>query len=202
VFSGKEPTKQPLKLWENEFFNESIGPVYDLKQPSMGDLPEAKLRERTDGVLLVNGRPVHHDYVLADDDVPLAGRIVARDVRKKLALRRTGGPLRMAFHVRGLYPEDTWSGKHVTYTRLHCSGGALTVQLQSDAALFARPQTVSAAGRSVMVEPTEEATLTVPLRPRNGVCRAVFTVTPTAVAGGGDGRVLGAHFLAFRYSAP
>jgi hypothetical protein len=48
----------------------------------------------------------------------------------------------------------------------------------------------------------DDATLTVPLRPRNGVCRAVFTVTPTAVPGPSDLRVLGVHFLAFRYSAP
>jgi hypothetical protein len=30
----------------------------------------------------------------------------------------------------------------------------------------------------------------------------VFTVTPTAVPGGADQRVLGAHFLEFRYAAP
>jgi glycosyltransferase involved in cell wall biosynthesis len=202
VFSGKEPTKQPLTLWENEFFNESIGPVYDLKQPSMGDLPETKLRERADGVLLADGRPVRHDYVLVDEEVPLAGRIVARDLRRGLALRRTGGALRMAFHIRGLYPEDTWSGKRVTYTRLRCRGGTLTVRLTSDAALFTRAQTVRSGGRSVTLEPTDTASLTVPLRPRDGVCRAVFTVTPTAVAGGGDGRILGAHFESFRFRAP
>ena len=43
------------------------------------------------------------------------------------------------------------------------------------------------------------------LRPRNGVCRAVFTVAPTAVPalverGSTDTRVLGARFLAFEYS--
>jgi hypothetical protein len=47
----------------------------------------------------------------------------------------------------------------------------------------------------------------VPLRPRNGVCRVVYTVTPTAVPalvlkGSSDSRELGAHFLAFRYAAP
>jgi hypothetical protein len=42
----------------------------------------------------------------------------------------------------------------------------------------------------------------VPLRPENGTCRAVFTVTPTAVPGGTDMRVLGAHFDAFDYRAP
>ena len=50
--------------------------------------------------------------------------------------------------------------------------------------------------------PSDDATLTVPLEPRNGICRTVFAVTPTAVPGPADPRVLGVHFLAFRYSAP
>jgi hypothetical protein len=45
--------------------------------------------------------------------------------------------------------------------------------------------------------------LRVPLEPRDGVCRVDFTVTPTAVPaqvlGGGDERVLGAHFDGFQY---
>jgi hypothetical protein len=54
----------------------------------------------------------------------------------------------------------------------------------------------------VTFSPADTATLTVPLRPQNGLCRVVFTVSPTAVPGKGDQRVLGAHFLAFRYSGP
>jgi glycosyltransferase involved in cell wall biosynthesis len=202
VFSGSNPTYQPLTLWENEFYNRSIGPVYDLKQRSMGDLPETKLAERPDGVLLADGRPVRHAYVLSEESVPLAGPIVARDVRRGMALRRTDGVLAIGYRVRGLYPNDTWSGKRVVYTRLRCTGGAVTAALASDVHLFSRPQTVSSAGRSVTFSPAGTATLTVPLRPQNGVCRAVFTVTPTAVPGKGDSRVLGVHFLAFRYAAP
>jgi glycosyltransferase involved in cell wall biosynthesis len=202
VFSGRNPTYQPLTLWENEFYNRSIGPVYDLKQPSMGDLPETKLTERPDGVLLAHGRPVRHAYVLSEESVPLAGRIVARDVRRGMALRRTDGVLAIGYRVRGLYPNDTWSGKRVVYTRLRCTGGRVTADLASDVHLFASPQTVRAAGRSVTFSPAETATLTAPLRPQNGVCRVVFTVSPTAVPGKGDPRVLGVHFLAFRYSAP
>jgi hypothetical protein len=54
----------------------------------------------------------------------------------------------------------------------------------------------------VTFDPSQSAHLTAPLKPRNGVCRVVFTVTPTAVPGGGDKRVLGAHFLTFLYNAP
>jgi hypothetical protein len=84
------------------------------------------------------------------------------------------------------------------------------VDLQSDPHLFHRPQTVVArsAGRTVRttVDPrAKPATLEVPLaRGRGGVCRVRFSVTPTAVPariqpGSTDTRVLGVHFLAFRY---
>jgi hypothetical protein len=59
----------------------------------------------------------------------------------------------------------------------------------------------------VTFAPSNVGRLSVPLHPREGTCRVVFTVTPTAVPaivlpGSEDTRVLGAHFLAFRYSAP
>ena len=202
VFSGKDPTHHPNTLWENEFFNRSIGPVYDLRQPSMGGLPETKVTERSDGVLLANGEPVRHTYVLTEEAVPIAGSIVARDERKGMALRRTDGPVRIGYRVRGLYPNDTWSGKRVTYTRLRCTGGSVTAQLSRDPNLISRPQTVRAEGRSLTFRSGNEASLTVPLRPHDGVCRAVFTVSPTVVPGPADPRVLGVHFLAFLYSAP
>jgi hypothetical protein len=77
----------------------------------------------------------------------------------------------------------------------------------SDARLFSRSQTVSAAGRTVRFDPTGVGRLTVPLRPRDGVCRVTFTVTPTAVPalvqpGSGDGRRLGARFVEFAYRGP
>jgi hypothetical protein len=206
VFSGSHPTEQPLTLWENEFYNRSIGPVYDLRQQSMGGLPETPVRERPDGVLLADGRPVRHEYVLSEESVPLAGSVVARDARKGMVLRRTDGTIAIAFRVSGVYA-DAWSGHRVTYTRLRCKGGKVTAAAASDARLFSRAQTISSSGRSVTFAPSESADFTVPLHPRDGVCRAVFTVTPTAVParvrpGSTDTRVLGARFLAFLYSAP
>jgi hypothetical protein len=168
----------------------------------MGDLPETKVTERPDGVLLANGRPVRHAYVLSEDSVPLAGNVVARDQRRGMVVRRTDGLVAIGYRVRGLYPNDTWSGKRVEYTRLRCRGGRVTAELTSDAHLFSGPQTVRAAGRSVTFGPGGTTTLTVPLRPQGGVCSVVFTVSPTAVPGKGDPRVLGAHFLAFRYAGP
>jgi hypothetical protein len=119
-----------------------------------------------------------------------------------MALRRTDGLVRIGYRVRGLYPNDTWSGRRVTYTRLRCAGGAVTAQLRRDPNLVSRPQTVRADGRSVTFGSNDEATLAVPLHPRHGVCVATFTVSPTAVPGPADPRVLGVHFLEFRYAAP
>jgi hypothetical protein len=202
VFSGKDTRHHPDTLWENEFYNRSIGPVYDLRQPSMGGLPETHVTQRADGVLLADGKPVRHAYVLSEEGVPLAGAVVARDDLKGMALRRTHGFVRIGYRVQGLYPNDTWSGKRVTYTRLRCVGGAVTAHMLRDTKLVSGRQTVRAGGRSVTFGSSDEASLTVPLRPLNGVCRAVFTVTPTAVPGPADPRVLGVHFLEFRYAAP
>jgi len=208
VFSGRDPTLQPLPLWENEFWNRSVGPVYDLRQPSMGGLPETRIHERADGVLLFpDGRPVRSEYVLTDTSVPLAGNVIGLDEVRGMVLRRTeDGVAAIASRVRGTFP-DGWSGRHVTYTRLRCRGGTVTAVVASDDKLFSRPQTVTAAGRSVTFDPGDVGRLTVPLRPRAGVCRVTFTVSPTAVPavaepGSADARELGARFAEFEYRAP
>jgi glycosyltransferase involved in cell wall biosynthesis len=198
----------PLRLWENEFFNRSVGHVYDLHGPSPGTLPETPLTQGADGTLLAHGDPVAARYVLADRRVPLAGGVIAQDEGTGMVLRRLAGPLRIAYRITGLYPEDTWSGKQATYTRLQCAGGRLAVEVAGDATLFAGRQTVSAEGRSVSFQPSQTASLTVPMRRRaDGTCRAVFTASPTAIPalvlkGSSDTRTLGAHFTSFRYTAP
>jgi glycosyltransferase involved in cell wall biosynthesis len=208
VYSGRDPTQQPLPLWENEFFNRSVGPVYDLKQPSMGGLPETHVTHRADGVLLLpSGAPVRSRYVLTDTSVPLAGKVIGIDEVRGTVLRRTpDGLVAIASRVDGTYP-DGWSGRHVTYTRLRCRGGSVTAVIASDDKLFSRAQTVSASGRSVTFDPSDVGRLTVPLRPRDGVCRVTFTVSPTAVPalaepGSADARRLGARFVEFSYRGP
>jgi hypothetical protein len=122
-------------------------------------------------------------------------------------LRRTeDGLVAIAYRLRGTYP-DGWSGPRVTYTRPRCRGGSVTAVVASDDKLFSRAQTVSAAGRSVTFAPSTVGHLTVPLQPRAGVCRVMFTVSPTAVPalaqpGSTDTRSLGARFVEFSYRAP
>lgn len=206
VYSGKDPTQQPLPLWENEFWNRSVGPVYYLRQPSMGGLPETRVTPGADGVLtLPNDAPVRSRYVLSDTTVPLAGKIIGRDEVRGIVLLRTDGTVGIAYRTAGIYP-DGWSGRSVEYTRLRCRGGSVTAVFASDDKLFSRPQTVSAVGRRATFAPGDVGHLTVPLRPRNGVCRVTFAVSPTAipavVRGTPDGRRLGARFIEFAYRAP
>jgi hypothetical protein len=198
VWSGRTDA---FTLWENEFFNRSIGRVYELASPLGGGLPATEVRvdERT-GALLP---PARAEYALTDESVPLAGTVVARDQPKHMVLFRVDGPLRETQLVSGLYP-DTWSGSEVVYTRLHCSGGSVSAQVSSDPRLFHRAQTLRAFGRVVrrfVVSPTQQRTVRVPLLPTGGDrCTARFTVFTTAVPGKGDTRELGLHFAGFTYS--
>jgi hypothetical protein len=154
---------------------------------------------------------VRSPYVLTDGTFGLAGRVVASDERKGMLLYRVTGPLRQTARVEGLYPQDTWSGKRVTYTRTSCTGGSLTVTLTEDPGLYRRPQVVSAfvAGRLVgRAEVAGAATkqLTVPMLPLRGTCVVHFvmqrTLIPAVVTGGEnpDPRALGIHFSSFSYS--
>lgn len=204
IWSGNT---DPHVIWENEIFNRSIGAVYDVGYRLNGDLPETAVQvDRQTGVMRANGKPVRSPYVLTDGSVQLAGTVVAEDARKGVFLYRVTGPLRQTSRVSGLYPNDTWSGPTVTYTRLDCRGGSLTVRLQSDPSLFSKPQTVSSGGRRIRVAPTATRLFTVPLERVGRTCVARFRVSPTAVPAvatkgvNPDARVLGIHFTAFDYA--
>jgi hypothetical protein len=212
IWSGRSDA---FTLWQNEFFNRSVGRVYELENPLGGGLPSTAVAiGRTDGLLRdPDGRPIRASYALTDEFVPLAGRVVARDRPKGMLLLKTRGALRATQVVSGLYTGDTWSGRTATYERLRCRGGSVAVDLVSDGQLFPEGQIVTArrAGRVVArtrVDPSTPAMLTVPLRRgRGGRCRIVFRVTPTAVPrgiipGSTDVRRLGIHFERFDYLAP
>jgi hypothetical protein len=212
LWSGRSDA---FTLWQNEFFNRSVGRVYELENPLGGGLPSTAVAiGRRDGLLRdPEGRSVRSEYVLTDDFVPLSGRVVARDSMKGVLLVRTRGPLRATQLVSGLYVGDTWSRRTATYERLRCRGGGVAVDLVSDGRLFHEGQVVTArrAGRIVArtrVLPSAPTTLTVPLRRGpDGRCRVVFDVSPTAVParilpGSTDVRRLGIHFERFDYVAP
>jgi hypothetical protein len=161
-------------------------------------------------VTFADGTPVRDRFLLADSSFEPDGEAMATDEGWGITLWRVHPPLVSAVRVDGLYPNDTWSGQTVTYTRRRCRPGSLAVLLSSDPSLFVEPQTVVARsnGRIVgraKVGPYGRAHLRVPLAPAPGttVCRVVYTVEPTAVpaeiTGGAnpDPRELGAHFDRF-----
>jgi len=188
-------------VWENEFFNRSVGEVLTLRGALTGALAQTPLvLERRTGLFLdPAGEQLDPPYALVDDSVLLAGRIVARDARKGLSVVAVDPPLGLSARAEGVYP-DTWSGSRVTYTRYRCYGGLLVVTLESDAALLRRPQTVAAlGGPSIRVRPGRTARLHVLMRPSGTRCEVRFTVSPTAVPGGGDTRRLGIHFRRFDF---
>jgi hypothetical protein len=151
-------------------------------------------------------------YALLDGSVTPDGQVVARD-DLGTTLWRLRGPLTSLTSVAGLYPNDTWSGRYVTWRRLRCMGGRLLVGLHSDPTLFAgRLTRVTASVRgqpvaTIAVPPEGSATLRVPLEPEHGRCVVRFTVTPTLVPadvipGNADDRRLGAHFDSFVHQEP
>jgi hypothetical protein len=198
-------------LWNNEFFNRSVGTVYTLDgpDPADGGLPETPVRERTDGTLVAEtGHAPRVRYAVSYQDI--AGQLLARDQGIGLGLYRVDGPLVFITQIHGVDP-DTWAGSLVTYRRLRCTGGKLTVRLGTDEHLFDRTQTVTAhengrvVGRAHIV-PGEQPSLVVPLRPGPaGTCFVVFEAGLTRVPshvqpGNSDRRRLAAHYYAFDYA--
>jgi hypothetical protein len=192
-------------LWNNEFFNRSIGTVYTINgpDPADGGLPETPVFARGDGELATaDGAVPRVKYALSYTDI--AGTPLARDSKIGLTLYRVDGPLVVLTRVSGVYP-DTWGGRNVTYRRYSCTGGTLSVHLGTDEHLFTRNQTVTATELghvvgTIHIAPIEQPTLRVPLRPdARGVCAVRFTAAGLRVPGAGDLRRLGAHYYSFDY---
>jgi Dolichyl-phosphate-mannose-protein mannosyltransferase len=196
---------------QNEFFNRAVGDVYYTRDPTPGGVGETEVRiDPDDGLVrLPSGRALEAEYLLADGSITPDGEVVARDDLLGTTLWRVGGEVVSTTTIAGLYPNDTWSGPEVTWTRRRCRGGELVVTLKSDPSLFTSRQTVTAmpaGGRvvRVQVEPDEPAELRVSLADRPETCVVKFQVSPTAVPAeldprSDDDRVLGVHFESFDY---
>jgi len=205
-------------IWQNEFFNRSVGRVYYLTVPTADNFPETHIHFGRDGLARTDaGRLVQPRYALTDSSIQPDGVGVARDPELGLTVWRLHGPLFQTTTVTGLYPGDTWSGAHVTWTRRRCAGGTLVVTLNGDPHLFRQPNTVTATTSvrsgsvessravSIRVPLTGYATLRVPLVVNAGACTVQFTASPTLVPSevtqgkNPDPRQLGAHFDLFDY---
>jgi hypothetical protein len=199
------------RIWNNEFFNRSVRQVVDTGNVFSGGLPEQSLRVMPSGqVVDASGKPFRVEYVLTPQSAFIAGKTVASDPGTGMIVAKVDGPLFVLSKVTGVYPNDTWSGKQVTYERRRCNGGYLSVTLQNDPALFPNGQTVTARSGGQVVASTNLPADTnpkrfvVPLAATKGSCTAVFVMRSTKVPsevepGSTDTRQLGAHFLAFEY---
>jgi hypothetical protein len=202
-----------LTVSQNEFFNRSVGPVHYETTPTPGGLPETRFTiDRTTGlVTTANGRRLPERYVVVDSAFEPDGVQLARDDGWGIGVWRVTPPLVSAVRIDGLYPNDTWSGRTVTYLRRRCRPGRLLVQVSSDPGLFLEPQTIGARANGRIVDtlrlaPDKQGALDLRLTPAPGSdeCRVVFTVTPTEVPSrvmpsANDDRELGAHFNRFLY---
>ena len=122
---------------QNEFFNRRVGDVYYTSQPTPGGIGETPVRIDAKGVDRTPiGRTIVAPYALLDGSVTPDGTVVARD-ELGTTLWSLRGPLTSLTSVKGLYPNDTWSGAHASWKRLRCRGGRLLVGLHSDPTLFA-----------------------------------------------------------------
>jgi dolichyl-phosphate-mannose-protein mannosyltransferase len=198
-----------VTLWDNEFFNRSVGPVHNLQGPPDG-LPQERITidPRSGLAHDPSGKVVGAQYVLTDRSLKVAGQVIAQDPGLGMVLYRVGGPVRLIVRKLGGVYQDSWSGPAAGYTRYPCVSGTLSVVLTGWAKLQPQPITVVArsAGRvrRIVVPPTAQRTLAIPLRPRNKLCRVAFSISPTVVPahvlGGGDTRVLGIRFKQVTFS--
>jgi Dolichyl-phosphate-mannose-protein mannosyltransferase len=197
-----------VTLWDNEFFNRSVGKVYYFNYAPDG-LPATSVNVDTrNGELIASGHRVQAKYILVDPTVVIVGKPIARDPGTGMTLYRPAPPLRLRALIQGVYL-DHWSGPNVIYTAYGCHGGSLRLTLLSDRDLHPRPLKIVAkvggkpVARFIYKPGLVPRTMTVPLTGRAGVCPVTISV-PTAVplvtTGRQDTRSLGVRFLHFAYS--
>jgi hypothetical protein len=205
LFTNARP---PSVTWQNQFFNRSIGPLYNFVDSPLDGLPQQMIRTepRTGLIKVVGGGVVHAQYVLTDTSQVLAGTPIASDKRIGMRLYRVRGPIRVITTAGDIYP-DRWSGSSATLVAYACHGGKLILELAGEPRVHPGPVTVVATsgGRRLarLVVPPSLASrrYTIPLVSSGGLCQVDFAVSPTAVpaetVGGQDKRALGIRFMSF-----
>ncbi len=210
---GRKPTVSALwtgspdvnfvSLWDNEFFNRSVGPVYNIHGPPDGLPQETLTFDPRPSLRHANGEPVPVRYLLTDqfETIPVGTR-VARDSGAGMVLYRVDGPLQIAYGTAGIY-RDAWSAGNASFTIYHCRGGRVTAQPPGRPRDQPRPATIVAdrlaPARANAARPSVPVGFVVPVPDGKPTCRIGFSITPTAVPAEtihtGDTRTLGIRFL-------
>jgi hypothetical protein len=145
---------ETLSLWQEEFWNRSLGPVYNLSTPEPAGGPETPVGVAPQTGLIVSkltGQAVRAPYVVSNLSYVLDGRLIASS--PPFGLYRTTGPLRVAESRAGIYA-DGWMGADSSYTRfVSRAPGQLIVALSRkvwtgpDKPVHARVQLIPLSGR-------------------------------------------------------
>lgn len=185
VWSGTTDVRQ---LFLAEFFNRSVGPVYNLGERFwLRDTP-ARITSR--GLLTDrSGTLTSARYVIADRNLILAGRPVASDRVEPLTLYAVSGPVIVLGRVYGLLQSSTplvrpnlgWSSSTFRFRRYACRGGAISLELLGNPFIGQRSQRVNLSGKdhrkAIRLRAGERRRWTIPLTRRGEVCDLRFHVT-------------------------
>ena len=204
-----------MRVWLNEFWNRSVRRVYALDGASLpGGMPQTAVKADAETSVLraPSGETIDADYVLTDSRAPVQGTRVAADPAHLLTLYRVRKPARLALRISGWY-DDTWTSDHVTWRRSVCEAGRLQFNLRSDPGLFKGVvQRIAISGttpaRTIRLRPTDQQVVTLPLRPRGGVCTVELRISPARIPAQypqvhvNDDRLLGVHIDYFTYLPP
>jgi len=205
-------TLEPLRVWQNEFFNRTVGSIYTIGVPMPGNLPDTVVNVAPSGdVVDMNAFPVKAKFVLVDTSTQVAGEVVAYDPGTKMSVVAASTPLRLDQYITGVYL-DNWSGPEAVFNRFACKGGSLTVDASLDAVLrtdivTVTPMVGDAAQAAVSITPGAPVTkITVPLVALDGQCQTRLvvssTVVPAQLNGSLDTRALGVLLENFEYHPP
>ena len=195
LWTGGRPT---FRIWENEFFNRSVGRVYDARGAAAGRRcpRRASTCDRDDRpVVGADGRPVRARYVLTDGSVALAGRARARTRRRGMVLYRVDGPLALADARRRASTRRTRG--RAARVDLHAlrlpAAGCASRSQRRDACSDARRGSSRAAAAASSAARVDAATGTTPLdraarARRDGACRVALRGRADGRPGDGEAR--------------
>ena len=208
VFQGGS---DPMRVWQLEFFNRAPKMVYTIGTPLAGALPDTVVNVQADGFVVDRSEnPVSSSYVVADAFTAVQGEVMARDVEYGMVLYRTEGQVRVLGTVEGVYG-DGWSGADITYTRLACDGGTISLEASENASIHPTPVTVTPYVGDTALPATQVSadvgSVQVPAQvtPVDGVCQVRFhvdpVITPAEAIGTSDTRPLGVIVRGFSFAS-